>query len=109
MMSPLADAGHTMAPSRRNGNAMEPSSVRAFVKAEKSLPSAASDNAFAWPDKSGAIKMDVVTYTLFSIIFVFLLILILGSFFTVDTAQIVVVTRPAMVSMIGHFQFKPGA
>jgi regulator of protease activity HflC (stomatin/prohibitin superfamily) len=93
MMSPLADAGHTMAPSRRNGNAMEPSSVRAFVKAEKSLPSAASDNAFAWPDKSGAIKMDVVTYTLFSIIFVFLLILILGSFFTVDTAQIVVVTR----------------
>jgi regulator of protease activity HflC (stomatin/prohibitin superfamily) len=37
--------------------------------------------------------MDVVTFTLFSIVFLFLLILILGSFFTVDTAQVAVITR----------------
>jgi regulator of protease activity HflC (stomatin/prohibitin superfamily) len=43
--------------------------------------------------QSGAIKMDIVTYTLFAIVFFFLLIIVLGSFFTVDTAQAVVVTR----------------
>src|SRR6201987_5648955 len=41
----------------------------------------------------GAMAMDFVAYTLFSILALFVLSLVLGSFFTVDTAQVVVVTR----------------